>query len=159
MNNLEKHPKIKNTLLQIASVLNKNKVNWGLGGSLLLYIYGIDTTIADIDIVIDINDINKIEEISKRYSHITKNESGIYKTERFYSITLDGIDIDLMIGFKILTKDSIYFFPSGKKLIKKKIILDETVINICSLRDWLNAYTAMRRDNKVKLIEQSKLVK
>ena len=46
-----------------------------------------------------------------------------------------------------------------EELIDKSIIIDETVINMSSLKNLLKTYTAMRRDNKVKLIEQSKLVK
>lgn len=150
---------IKNTLINIASVLNENNINWGLGGSLLLYLSGIETSVSDIDIVVDVKDINKIEKIVKEYDHIEKQESGIYLTKRFYSITYNGIDIDLMVGFKISNGNSVYSFPTGKKLVDKSIIIDRTVIYLCSLKDWLEAYTVMKRKNKIELINHSKLVK
>jgi hypothetical protein len=159
MSKLESKLMIKNTLLNIASVLNENNINWGLGGSLLLYLSGIETNVADIDIVVDDIDTNKIEEIVKKYDYIEKKESGIYLTNRFYSITYEGICIDLMLGFKISNGNSVYSFPTGKKLVDKSIIIDGTVINLCSLKDWLEAYTAMKRKNKIELINHSKLVK
>jgi hypothetical protein len=159
MLNLDDKQSIKNSLLRIASVLNKNNIKWGLGGSLLLYLYGINTTVADIDIVIDIDDMKKVEGIVKNYTHIEKEKSGIYLTERFYSININKVDIDLMIGFKVLTTNGTYSYPIGDKIIDKSIIIDGAVIYLCSLKDWLEAYTAMGRTNKIELINQSKLVK
>ena len=159
MNTLNEELRIKNALLNIASVLNENNVNWGLGGSLLLYLSGIETSVADIDIVIDENDMNKIEMIVKDYDHIEKQKTDIYQTERFYSVSFKGIDIDLMVGFKISNENGVYSFPAGKKLVDKSIIIDRTVINLCSLKDWLEAYIAMKRKNKIELLNHSKLVK
>ena len=158
MNKLIENLMIKNTLLNIASVLNKNNINWGLGGSLLLYLSGIETTVADIDIVIDKKDINKIKKIVKTYDHIEKQKSDIYLTKSFYSISFKGVDIDLMVGFEIVDDNNIYSFPTGEKLIDKSIIIDGTTINLCSLKDWLEAYTVMKRESKIKLIQESKLV-
>lgn len=159
MNSLEKYPEIKNTLLKIALVLNENKINWALGGSLLLYLYGINTTVNDIDIVIDTTDISKVEKFINQFSHIEKDKTEIYLTERFYSIRINKVIIDLMIGFKISSDKGVYIYPDADKLINRTINMDDITINLCSLKDWLNAYKAIGRDNKVKLIEQSKLVK
>jgi len=64
-----------------------------------------------------------------------------------------------MVGFKIFNENSVYFFSTGKKLIDKSIIIEGTIINLSSLKDWLEAYTAMERENKIELIKESKLVK
>lgn len=159
MKNLNEKLEMKNTLLKIASILNDNNIKWGLGGSLLLYLYGIETSVSDIDIVIDQNDMKKVESLVKNYKHIEKDKSGNYLTERFYSITLDNIDIDLMIGFKVLTTEGTYCFPTGDKITDKSILIDGTTIYLSSLKDWLEAYTAMERTSKIELIKQSKLVK
>ena len=154
INRIEKFSKIEKTLTLIASVLNEYNINWGLGGSLLLYIHGIETTVADIDIVIDESDIYKVEKIVKKYDHIEKLKSSIYLTERFYSITIDGIDIDLMLGFKIQTSNGIYSYPKGSKLVYETVLLNNTNINLCSLDDWLQAYVAMERTSKIELINR-----
>ncbi len=149
---------IKNALTKMALILNRNKVNWGLGGSLLLYLYGIETTVSDIDIVIDEKDLNIMEIIVENFDHIEKPRSIQYLTKKFYSITLEGIDVDLMIGFKIKTQENIYSYPTEDRIKDKIISIDNVDINLCSIDDWYNAYIAMQRDSKVKLIEQSKLV-
>ncbi len=159
MKNLNKKSEIKNTLLVVASVLNGNNIKWGLGGSLLLYLYGIDTSVEDIDIVIDEDDMYKVESIVKNYSHIEKAKSDIYLTKRFFSVTLNKVDVDLMIGFKVLTTNGVYSFPTGYKITDKSILIDGITIYLCSLKDWLEAYTAMERTNKIDLINESKLVK
>ena len=159
MNILDDKLFIKNTLLKIASDLNEKKIKWGLGGSLLLYLYGIDTSVNDIDIIIDEVDLIKVSQIIKKYDHIEKPKSVTYKSDWFFSLTFDNINIDIMIGFKVLTAKGVYSFPTGDKITDKSIIIDGTTIYLCSLKDWLEAYTAMERINKIKLINQSKLVK
>lgn len=159
MNNLDKKLIIKSALINISSLLNEKNINWALGGSLLLYLYEIDTSVADIDIVVDEVDKEKVKELIKCYFHIEKAKSDLYLTERFYTLTIDNVDIDLMVGFKIKTINGVYSFPSGSKLSDKSIIIDDTVIYLSSLKDWLEAYIAMGRKNKVDLIIKSKLVK
>ncbi len=145
---------IKKTLIEIASTLNSNNINWGLGGSLLLFLYGINTTVADIDIVIDEKDIDKVESFISSYNKIEIKKSDIFLTDRLYTININSVDIDLMIGFKILTEKGVYIFPKGGDLAYKTVLLDNTKINICSLEDWLDAYTAMKRIDKVELINK-----
>ena len=159
MNNLDDKLMIKNSLIKISSVLNENNIKWGLGGSLLLYLHGIETSVADIDIIIDKQDVKKVEKIVENYIHLEKDKSDIYLTEKFFSLTLDKIGIDLMVGFKVLTANGIYSFPIGDKIVDKSIIIDQTSIHLCSLKDWLEAYTAMKRTNKIEMIKNSKLVK
>lgn len=156
---LENLEEIKKSLLKIALVLNDNGINWGLGGSLLLYLHGIETTVADIDIVIDEKDIDKVKKIINKFEHKEKQKNDIYLTEWFYSLNIDGKEIDIMVGFKIDTKNGIYSYPTGSKLVDKVITIDETNINLCSLIDWLDAYTAMKRESKITLIKENKQVR
>ena len=147
---------LRKSLVKIAIILNTNNINWGLGGSLLLFLHGINTTVADIDIVIDEKDIDKVEAFISNYYHIEKKKSGMYLTDRFYSINLDDVNIDLMIGFKIKTDKGIYSYSKGSEIAYETVLLDRTKINICSLDDWTAAYKAMKRMTKVELINQFK---
>jgi len=155
---IEELDNIKQALIQIASALNRSEITWGLGGSLLLYLYGIKTTVADIDIVIDEKDIDKVEALVSTFFHFEKPESGIYLTTRFFSVTHNDVGIDLMLGFKIKTRNGIFAFPEGKAMSHESVILENTRINICSLDDWLEAYEAMQRMDKVTLIKQFKKI-
>ena len=120
----------------------------------MLYLNGIETSVADIDIVIDEKDIDKLDRLVSKFKHIEKQKNDIYLTKRFYSIIIDGIDIDLMTGFKIRTDNVTYSFPSGSKLVEETIFIDKTHINVCFMKDWLDAYMAMKRDNKIDLINR-----
>lgn len=153
---LENLVHIKNTLVKISVDLNKHNINWGLGGSLLLYLNDIETTVNDIDIVIDESDLNKVAKLVSNYHHIEKPKNDIYLTEKFYSVTIDEVDIDLMVGFKVSTGNEIYSYPSGPNLFDKTISIDNININLCRLEDWQKAYTAMKRDNKIKLLKHMK---
>ena len=130
MYNLDKLPIIRKSLVKIAVILNEHNINWGLGGSLLLYLKGIKTSVADIDIVIDPLDISKLDNMVLKLEHTEKQKNEIYLTERFYCIVIGEIDIDLMAGFKVKSKSNIYDYPSGTDLIDKTIYIDKVSINI-----------------------------
>jgi predicted nucleotidyltransferase len=82
-------------LIKIAKELNSKKVRWGVGGSLLLKLHGLDCKGYDIDIVIDSDDIVKamdiMDNISTKVSFEDKEE---YLTDHFSTFKLDGVKID-----------------------------------------------------------------
>ena len=158
ISDLNKLPRIKNTLIEIGNILNSNNIKWALGGSLLLYLNGINTTVADIDILVDERDTLKLLKLVNGFKHIEKPKTDIYLTERFFSITLKGVDIDLMVGFKVKTDNEIYSFPVGNRLINKEITVDSIKIYLSSVEDWFNAYLAMDRKDKVKMILESNIL-
>lgn len=150
--------KLKTALLEMASQLNKSNINWGLGGSLLLHLKGINTSVHDIDFVIDEKDLHKMDFLVKEYKHkeIKKNE--IYLTKKTYKMSLNNIEIDLIVGFKVKTPNGVYSYPSGSDLVSELLYIDDVKINLCSLKDWLNTYRAINRTDKVNMIKKSKLV-
>ena len=100
-----------NVLTTIARELNNHNIRWALGGSCLLYLHGMSVTPSDIDIIIDMEDRSKLDDFVKPYFHKAKPASGMYLTERFYTLSMGGIDIDLMVEFQIDTKHGVYRFP------------------------------------------------
>jgi len=140
---------IQNTLLKIARELNENEISWALGGSLLIKLSNINTTVADIDILVDEKDFQKLDELIKKYhfTYISKNKK--YATSHFYTITIDNVDIDIMVGFKIRTTNGIYSFPFK---ITKEIVIDGEKIYLSSLKEWGKAYQLMDRTDKVKML-------
>lgn len=152
MKYLEELPEIKSTLLYIAKELNKKGIKWALGGSLLLHIKGIKTSVDDIDILVADKDLSKLIELVEKYKHIEKTKTDIYLTDKFFSITIKDVNIDLMLGFKIKFDSNVYSFPSNDNLVREEITIMDTKIYLSSLKDWLDAYKAMKREDKVKLI-------
>lgn len=140
-------------LVSLAKVLNNHNIRWAVGASLLLYLEGYNVSVADIDIVVHSDDHSLLLKMldSFEYSYQEANEK--YKTQHFYSLFSEGVDVDIMVDFKVIKDDSIYKFPFH---IEKEIEMDDTTIYLSSVDEWLTAYKAMNRIDKVLLIQANK---
>ena len=140
-------------LVSIAKNLNHLDIRWALGASLLLYLEGFDISVADIDLVVHEEDHTLLLDMLKDYTYTHQEPNYIYKTEHFYSLFSEGIDVDIMVNFKVLKEDTVYVFPFH---IEKELEIDNTTIFCSSVDEWLNAYKAMNRIDKVLLIQANK---
>lgn len=140
-------------LVAIAKNLNSHNIRWALGASLLLYLEGFDITVADIDIVVHIEDHQSLLDLLAEYEYTYQEPNQKYKTEHFYSLFSEGIDVDIMLNFKVIKEDVLYEFPFH---IEKELEIDNTTIYCSSVDEWLNAYKAMNRIDKVLLIQANK---
>ncbi len=147
--------KIENTLVYIAKTLKNANINWALGASLLLYYKGIKTDVKDIDIIVDIQDHHKVEGVLNDFKYLYINSNPKYQTDHFYTIEIGSIDIDIMLNFKVKTKKGLYKYPFKVESYHQ---INGLQIPLCSLKEWYNAYLAMERTEKVKLIEESGLL-
>ncbi len=90
------------TLSYIGENLNDNGVVWGVGASILLNSYGLADHPNDIDILVDTNDIERVDKILKSIGEKKeRKESKTYSTKYFYEYVVNGIDIDVMAGLNI----------------------------------------------------------
>jgi len=142
---------LEEKLVVLAKDLNKQSINWALGASFLLYLEGYDCTVNDIDIIVDAQDNKKLLELLKGYSYKVKESDGIYQTSYFYDVSIDDVDFDIMIGFKVKTSTGLYEFPFK---VNKSIQINDTAIHLGSIKEWCNAYQAMGRDQKVSLLKK-----
>ncbi len=142
---------IENVLIHLAKELNGNRIIWALGGSLLLYYKGFDVKVNDIDILVDINSHDQLKEVLKPYPYTYVNSNPKYQTEHFYQFTINQIDIDLMINFRVKTKSGLYKFPFDNSCISGTVSLEGEAIYLSSLEEWQKAYIAMNRLDKIKL--------
>ena len=139
-----------NVLTKLAKELNEAKINWSLGASLMLYLNGYQVTVDDIDIVVDSKDQKKLEEYLKKYVYTYIESNPKYQTKHFYSLEIDGVDIDIMIDFIVNTKKGPYHYPFH---IDKTIMINDVEVHLASEKEWLNAYIAMDRTNKIDIIK------
>lgn len=140
-----------NGLVHFAKKLNSAKIRWSLGGSLLLYFEGLNSHVNDIDIVVHEDDYLALLEVLNEYDYIYMEPNDSYLTEHFFSLKSEDIDVDIMINFKVVRNDKIYNYPFN---IKKQISVDDTLIFLASLDEWHEAYLAMGRIDKAKLIKE-----
>lgn len=146
--------KIERVLSNLARELNGNGVVWALGGSLMLHYEGYEVEVNDIDILVDNRSHEALLKTINDYPYIYINSDEKYQTEHFYSLTIDGIDIDIMVNFKVKTKAGLYEFPFNKSKITKEIQIQNETICLSSVEEWFKAYKAMNRTDKVDIIQQ-----
>ena len=143
------------TLAYIGNKLNKEGVIWGVGASILLKHYGLIERPNDIDILVDIKDIQKVDIVLKRIGEKLKcKETSTYATEYFYEYTVNGFDVDVMAGLRINSDNVIFNYFFDKSSITEIIKINEVDIPLTSLEDWYVIYQLIpNRKSKVKKIE------
>jgi hypothetical protein len=142
-------------LAGIAGKLNEAGVHYALGGSLLLYFYGLTDIFHDIDLMVSLEDAEKAKEALLSLGQLqSPNPKAVYKTKAFYEFTVSGVDIDVMAGFIIVRNGREYdcsLLPDPHRAFLtvggQKVYLD-------SLADWRRYYFLMGREEKVRMIDQ-----
>ena len=142
-------------LYQVAKELNKNNISWAIGASVLLYLKGIVLEFNDLDIVLEVKDVEKTKTIFKDLNatlYPSKDNSG-YKTTCFLEYNLNGVDIDLMAGFKIELDGVVHDCSFKASDVKEYAKIKDVDIPLDDLNNWERYYLLMKRLNKVALIQ------
>jgi hypothetical protein len=141
-------------LSQIAQELNQKNITWAVGASLLLYFKGIVTDFHDIDIMVAEDDANEAKAVLLSIGTLQPPSPNIsYKTKHFMEFIVEGVEIDVMAGFVIMSNDIEHNFPIKAENIKEFTQLNEVQIPLQSLEEWRVYYQLMGRFEKVELID------
>lgn len=148
--------KLEFILKKIAELLNEQKITWGVGGSVMLNYYGIIQGPGDIDILVHLKDINKLDNIlSKIGKKQERLPNKIYKTKYFYEYIIDEIEIDVMAGLCICFNGKDHLFDFTRDSIGDFMEIDNIKIPLSKLSDWYDIYKLLpNREEKVTLIEE-----
>ncbi|GFZ34431.1 hypothetical protein CSC2_49570 [Clostridium zeae] len=140
----------------IADELNKEKVRWMIGSSVLLYFHGIVNSPNDIDIVIDEKDIIKVKGIfDKIGTEQAKEKKYPYLTEYFYTYIVRDTSIDIMCNFGVAHQYGDYRLKIDEVAIVEYRNINNGILPLSSLEDWYVLYQLMPgRENKVDMIEK-----
>ena len=143
------------TLSYIGEKLNKENILWGVGASILLNHYDMVNNPKDIDILVALEDIHKVDEILKPLGHKKVRElNDSYSTEYFNEYVINGIDIDVMSGLTLNHEEGKYTQIFDRASIVDKMDVDDVKIPLTSLEDWYIIYQLIPgREHKVSLIE------
>lgn len=147
--------KMRKILARIAKELNRIDAIWAIGGSVMLSYYGLVENPNDIDIMVDENQIEKIDA-AMQIIGIKRawEKDAVYDSRYFYEFNIDGIDVDIMAGFQIHTPSGLYQYAFDAQSITEEIKIEGEKIPVCSIEEWYVLYQMMpNRDAKVKLIE------
>lgn len=143
-------------LLHLAEKIEKKKLTWAIGGSLMLSLRGFPSIPNDIDIMVTEQDahilIELLDSVATRLP-TTSNHSVLTSTH-FAKYSLDGIGIDVMANFGVYHANGLYVFPFQSDSIDYLSSKAHT-LPICTLEDWYILYLLMpNREDKVQHIEE-----
>ena len=140
-------------LCRIAEVFNENQVRWAVGASMLLYFKGLTDDVHDIDIMADEKDVETIKAVLMPLGKMqTPDPDAGYATKHFMEFRIEGVDVDVIAGFTVISGEKEYYLP-----LKEEDIVDHTVINgitipLHSLKEWKRYYEWMGRPEKAAMI-------
>lgn len=145
-------------LKKVAILLNKNNIIWAVGASLLLYFKGITDNFQDIDIMVHEDDAAKAEALLTVIGALQpKIQNTQYKTKVFLEYVIDGVELDVMAGFTIVSNSAEHYFPLQKEDIKESMVLDGIAIPLQSVEVWKMYYALMGREDKVRMIRRKEV--
>lgn len=152
--------KMLNTLGYISKKFYDSNIVWGVGASLLLNQYGLVDKPNDIDILVDMKDIEKADEILKRIGEKKIWEkSRTYCTKYFYEYLINGFDIDVMSGLRINHNNGVFEYIFDYNSISEIKKINGVNIPLTSLEDWYVIYQLIpNREAKVNMIENYMLL-
>lgn len=145
-----------NTLSYMGEKFNKSNIVWGVGASILLNQFGLIDKPNDIDILVDIKDIERADEILKSMGEKKQWEkTATYSTKYFYEYIIDGIDVDVMSGFAVNHSSGVFEYAFDHNSISEFKVINGVKIPFTSLEDWYVIYQLIpNREPKVKMIEK-----
>ena len=133
---------LEETLLKAAGILNGLKIKWNVGGSVLLAHFNLHENPHDIDIVVAKEDIGKakaaLEGIGTQ-KHVP--ESDIFVSDHYYKFDIDGVEADLIAGFKIRHDNGVYEYKPD--FCRGKGSFNESKVFYAALEDWFVLYLMM----------------
>lgn len=148
------------TLSYIGKKLNEEKIVWAVGASILLNHHGLIDKPNDIDILVDLNDIEKADVIFKSIGRkAVWEKTDTYSTKYFYEYVVNGFDVDVMAGLSINYDKGIFKYIFDQSSISEIKIINGENIPLTSLEDWYVIYQLIpKREIKVKMIENYLLI-
>lgn len=142
-------------LLKVANLFNDNGITWNVVASCMLYLRGIVENFNDIDLMIHIDDVETVKELLIEYKMLERIPNGKYQTKYFLEYEIEAVNIDIMAGFTIVHNNNVHYFPLAREQNSDKIIIDNSIIHLESIENWLVYYKLMCRKDKVDIINTS----
>ena len=150
----------KAALFTLFDELRKADVRWGLACSTNLFVRGIVDEFHDLDLIVDIKSIPKVEKIMKEQGAILKETggNGYCESDIYMHVQFGRVDVDVISGFRVVTFGThfeYYFNPEELQFIE----LEDKNIPLISMEALYLLYSMMegwqaRRRFKRVLIEE-----
>ena len=142
-------------LKRIAARFNAAGITWALGASMLLYFKRIAPEFHDIDLMVADDDAERARQLlCEMGTLLPPSPNDKYRTKCFMEFVIDGVDVDVMAGFSIVSDGIAHDCSLQKEQIVETLTLDGEVIPLQSVELWRRYYALMGRSAKVDMIDR-----
>ena len=142
-------------LKRIAARFNAAGITWALGASMLLYFKRIAPEFHDIDLMVADDDAERARQLlCEMGTLLPSNPNDKYRTKCFMEFVIDGVDVDVMAGFSIVSDSIAHDCSLQREQIVETLTLDGEVIPLQSVELWRRYYALMGRSAKVDMIDR-----
>jgi hypothetical protein len=149
MNN-DKHI-LLDSIQQVRDLFVLHQIKYFVGGSMMLYLRGVEVDVHDIDIFVDEMDYSRACHLLDHIAQpVEKEPNSLYQTTYFQMYQMGDISIDIMSEFKISIKDALFHYPSF--MLVGEIMVHPRLGNIMLMfpEDWIVIYQLIHRPQKVR---------
>lgn len=146
--------KLGRVLRAMAGRLNSADVRWGIGGSLLLYFYGILDQVNDIDILVCERDWQTVTDVLNDMGRKMPIPPSDRFTSRYFAkYEIDNVGVDAICGFSIHRSGAVHPLPFDEMSPIRYAQYAGEQIPLTSLMEWQAAYDWMERPEKAALAQ------
>ena len=150
----------KEAFYKIFSDFKEAGIRYGIACSMNLFLRGVVDEFHDIDLIVNISDIHKIEEIMKLNNAVLKETggNGYCESDIYMHFQFGRVDIDIISGFRLVTFNACYEYHFNQEELDY-INIEDNLIPMISMEALYILYSMMegwqaRRRYKRILIEE-----
>jgi hypothetical protein len=139
------------SIQQMRDLFDLHQIKYFIGGSMMLYLRGVEVDVHDIDIFVDEVDYFKACHLLESVAHpVEKEPNSMYQTSYFQMYQMGDHSIDIMAEFKVSIKDALFHYPS--LMLVGEEVVHPIVGNMMLMlvEDWLVMYQLISRPRKVR---------
>ena len=141
-------------LIKIARALNAADITWAIGGSMLLYLENITKEFNDIDIMVHSEHADAAKAVLLQMGSLIPSETKTkFRTKTFLEFVIDGVDVDVMAGFVIVSDGIAHDCALRAEDISGYITIGNEPIPVQPVALWRKYYALMGNTEKVRLID------
>lgn len=146
--------RLRDVLKRVAKLLNDRGITWAVGASVMLNHYGLVEEPGDIDIMVSMEDIHRLDFIlSELGERVVGIPDETYKTKYFCEYMIDGIEVDVMAGLCVHRGGRDHSFPFNRDSIGEWMEVDGVEVPLAKLEEWYEIYKVLPgRERKAEAI-------
>ena len=125
-------------------------LDWGIGGSVLMWSLGLEPAPRDLDVIASVDDFVAIrEQVARRLGAPTDVSHATYQSQCFARFAIDGpVSMDLFAGIRVKTEQGLvaWTFDPHSVIVKQGLPWMRPA-------DWVELYTIFDRPHRARALQ------